>query len=140
MVFVTTFLSCIVFSAHSPVLAADTANQQSSWPDLQPIPNNVGPLDPLLRFMPAIYQEGIDCAPQVWVDATGSMTSTDWVHLTCRKPILGGQLIGQKMKYKDKYALAYTAFYPFDYTIRVGTSDVRSMITVLSELMFSYRF
>ena len=92
--------------------------------DLHPIPGNLKAGDPLLRFMPQIYKKGGSCAPHVWIDSKGTMTNTVIAKLTCPTPNYGGQLIGHQVQYEDKYVLAYTAYYPFEYLYNVKeTSD-----------------
>ena len=94
-------------------------------PDLQPILGHFQKDDPLVRFKPTIWQEGDDCAPHVWVDSAGTCTWYFDAYKSCQKTAHGGQIIGKKLKYSDKYVLVYTAYYPFNYVVddkRLGES------------------
>ena len=112
----------------SPVVAFDKGPKYQPIPlpsDLQPILGGLQKDDPLVRFQPKIWQAWDDCAPHVWVDSAGTCTNGADAYQSCQKPSHGGQIIGKKMKYSDKYVLIYTAYYPFNYVVddkRMGES------------------
>ena len=120
---------CLVFLQISSVNSANTKHRYSGSPgaadnDLHPIFQGLAPEDPLARFQPNIYQEGDSCAPHVYVDAAGVVASGLFAHQTCTDPFFGGQLIGRKRQYEDKYALLYTAFYPYGYKVLKNTGKL----------------
>ena len=99
--------------------------------DLRPIFANLRPpsTDPLVRFRPKLYQEGESCVPHVWVNAAGDFSSTTAALQTCKKARYGGQLVGRKIQYEDKYALVYTTWMPFNYGLNENGLSGSSMST-----------